>query len=161
MTSDEKFYAVRQCTSGKFIGSRRMSKAAAERECRVWREHVGPAAVVPARKVSAHAVQAYDQKELRVLLLEHEPTCWISVLSHRGRGQAEQVMKTQFELELGTEYGVYPEKGTRIARGEYYQVPARTTGVLGEIKGVRVLTREPSGGRLFKRWTAADMGLHA
>jgi hypothetical protein len=46
-TSAGRFYAVRK-TSRSIIGSRTMTQAEADREVAAWREHIGPAAVVPA-----------------------------------------------------------------------------------------------------------------
>jgi hypothetical protein len=54
-------------------------------------------------------------------------------------------------MDPGPEYGVWPDTGW--PRGEYYQIPARHADVVRQIKGLRVLRGEPTGGRLFKRHT--------
>jgi hypothetical protein len=69
-TSAGRFYAVRK-TSRSIIGSRTMTQAEADREVAAWREHIGPAAVVPADGAARHAVRAEDQAALTALLDKH------------------------------------------------------------------------------------------
>jgi hypothetical protein len=85
MSFEERFYAVRQGT-GRAIGSRAMALAAAEREVSVWREHIGPAVVVPATPEVAHAVRTYDQETLGALLAEVPQGYYASVESNGKRG---------------------------------------------------------------------------
>lgn len=78
-------------------------------------------------------------------------TVWASASSHRSRHRLAQAVP-----DLGPEHGVWPEGGW--PRGSYYQIPAKYAAVVGRIKGLRVLRGEPSGGRIFKRWTSAELG---
>jgi hypothetical protein len=66
-TGGPRFYAVRQCTR-KVVGSRTMTEAEARREVAAWREHIGPAAVVPATGAARRAVRTDDQAALAALL---------------------------------------------------------------------------------------------
>jgi GNAT superfamily N-acetyltransferase len=63
-----KFYAVRQATSGKVIGSRLMSQAEASREVAWWAAEIGPARTVPDSPAMRHAVRTYEQATLRAAL---------------------------------------------------------------------------------------------
>jgi hypothetical protein len=68
--SGERFFAVRQART-KVIGSRSMTKGEADREVKAWREHIGPAVVVPADKPGVrHAIRTEDQAVLAQLLAE-------------------------------------------------------------------------------------------
>lgn len=67
MTVPERFYAVSQARA-RVIGSRTMTRGEAEREVAAWREHIGPAAVVPASPGNRHAVRTEDQAVLAALL---------------------------------------------------------------------------------------------
>jgi hypothetical protein len=67
MSAAERFYAVRQGRS-KVIGSRTMTRAEADREVAAWREHIGPAVVVPATPGARHAVRTENQEALGALL---------------------------------------------------------------------------------------------
>lgn len=67
MQSTERFYAVRQART-KVIGSRTMTHGEAEREVSAWREHIGPAVVVPATPANRSAVRTCDQAALTALL---------------------------------------------------------------------------------------------
>jgi len=80
-----------------------------------------------------------------------EPAVWVSTTSHRSRDRLRRVVR-----DPGREYGIWPEHGW--PHGCYYQIPARLAEQAARIPGVRVLRGEPSGGRLFQRWTAAEMG---
>jgi hypothetical protein len=73
-------------------------------------------------------------------------TLWISTSSHRSRDRMRSVV-----ADSGPEYGIWPEGSW--PRGSYYQVPAAHADALRRIKGLRVLQKAPSGGRLFERWT--------
>jgi hypothetical protein len=68
--SGERYYAIRQGRT-RVIGSRSMTKGQAEHEAKAWREHIGPAVVVPADKPGVrHAVRTEDQAVLAQLLAE-------------------------------------------------------------------------------------------
>jgi hypothetical protein len=65
--SAERFYAVRQART-KVVGSRPMSRREADRETAVWRERIGPAAVVPVNPTTRRAVLSEDQATLAAYL---------------------------------------------------------------------------------------------
>lgn len=67
IASATRFYAVRQART-RVIGSRVMTLEEAEREVSVWRNEIGPAAVVPATRELASAVRTYDQAVLAPLV---------------------------------------------------------------------------------------------
>lgn len=67
MTVTQKFYVIRQ-SRRRVIGSPAMTRAAADREAKVWGEEIGPARVFPVTRELAAAVRAYDQAVLVPLL---------------------------------------------------------------------------------------------
>lgn len=78
-------------------------------------------------------------------------TVWVSTTSHRSRERLRQITG-----DPGPSFGIWPDG--QWPRGSYYEVPASYVDALAEVKGLRVLRRPPSGGRLFKRWGRAEMG---
>jgi hypothetical protein len=72
---------------------------------------------------------------------------WVSASSHRSRAKLRWAVP-----ELGPEHGIWPNSGG-WPTGSYYQVAASHADALRSVKGLRVLTGEPRGGRLFKRFT--------
>jgi hypothetical protein len=76
---------------------------------------------------------------------------WVSTTSHRSRDRLRRLVG-----DTGPSYGVWPEKGG--PHGDYYEVDAKHAASVGRIPGARVLRAAPSGGRVFKRWGAAEMG---
>ena len=88
-----KFYAVRQYSSGKVLGSRLMTEDEAVREVSSWREHIGLAAVVPDSPQTRTAVRANDSAALWLLLLAHEPKVWVRVNeSHKARLRLQEAV---------------------------------------------------------------------
>jgi hypothetical protein len=159
MSHAPRWYAVRMNSRGVTLGSRLMREQDAAREVAAWREQIGPAAMVPDSPQARQAVRRDDSPALFRLLLEHEPKVWVSTTSHRSRERLHAVMRLGDGGEL-VEHGAWSRPGAgRIASGAYYQVPARLAAEVAAVKGARVLAREPA--RLFKRWTAADMGMPA
>lgn len=120
--SEEQFYAVRQARSGKVIGSRIMTRAEAEREVAVWREHIGRAGAVPVTRDTAQAVRLDNQDILPGLLEEAEGYVWVSVTSHRARHRLYAVAGES------AEFGILPARGDRIARGEYHKSASGACG---------------------------------
>jgi hypothetical protein len=156
MSQGPRWYAVRMNSRGVTLGSRLMSEEDAAREVAVWREHIGPAALVPDTPQARQAVRRDDSPALFRLLLEHEPKVWVSTTSHRSRDRLRVAMRLGDGGELH-EYGAWSRPGAgRIASGAYYHVPARLAAEVARIKGARVLAKPPA--RLFKCWTDAEMG---
>ena len=77
---------------------------------------------------------------------ETPATVWVSASSHRSRERLRRIV-----ADPGPEYGVWPEHDW--PRGSYYEVPAAHADALRAIPGLRVLKGEPSGGRVFERFT--------
>lgn len=66
-----RYYCIRQCGSGKIVGSRSMSHRDAVRECAAWRNGIGLAAIVPVTGDLRRAVRAENQQLLAAVLTEH------------------------------------------------------------------------------------------
>lgn len=77
---------------------------------------------------------------------ETPATVWVSTSSHRSRDRLKARV-----TDPGPEYGVWP-KG-EWPRGCYYKIPAASADAVRSIPGLRVLRGEPSGGKIFKRFT--------
>jgi hypothetical protein len=67
------FYVVRQART-RVIGSRAMTRAAADREASAWRENIGPAVVIPVTPEARRAVRTYDQPALTAYLTGEDVT---------------------------------------------------------------------------------------
>jgi hypothetical protein len=78
-------------------------------------------------------------------------TVWVSTTSHRSRDRLRRLAG-----DPGPEYGIWPTND--LPHGSYYQVPARLASSAAKIPGARVLRGAPTGGRLFRRLTSAEMG---
>ena len=73
---------------------------------------------------------------------------WVSCSSHRARAKLDALVGSKLPS-----YGVWPKRKdgtTDWPRGEFYQVPDEFRDAIGQIKGLRVMAREPRG-EIFRR----------